>query len=331
MLALDTAVRRYLQEVLGIATPDLKVWARVEELPYFLRDAFEFFELELARKSVVLAMERQDRKPSSRDLRTWFDKLEDMAGQPVVYVTGTMASYERRRLIELKIPFIVPGNQLYLPDLGLDLREHFRQPLRAAAATLSPSAQAMLITALLRQPWQLDWQPSAIAEALGYTPMTLSRAVKELIATGLATSHTVGRIRWLRTEQPPQQIWEQAEPLLRSPVRRTAWLAPDTRIAAAPRPLAGLSALARYTMLAEPSHSVFAVSAADWKTALHAGIEELPEPVSGASEWQLWSYGPALLPGATTVDPLSLALSLRDNPDERIQLALDELKGQRPW
>ena len=38
-----------------------------------------------------------------------------------------MASYERKRLIEQKVPSIVPGNQLYLPDLGLDLREYFRR------------------------------------------------------------------------------------------------------------------------------------------------------------------------------------------------------------
>ena len=50
----------------------------------------------------------------------------------MVYVTGALASYERKRLIEQKVPFMVPGNQLYLPDLGIDLREYFRQrpPLR---------------------------------------------------------------------------------------------------------------------------------------------------------------------------------------------------------
>jgi hypothetical protein len=65
-----------------------------------------------------------------------------------------------------KIPFIVPGNQLYLPDLGLDLREYFRQRSPTAQSALSPSAQAMLITALLHQPWQAEWQPSTVAVAL---------------------------------------------------------------------------------------------------------------------------------------------------------------------
>ncbi len=53
--------------------------------------------------------------------------------------------------------------------------------------------------------------------------------------------------------------------------------------------------------------------------------------LSRAQEWKLWSYSPALLSGAATVAPLSLTLSLQDNADDRIQLALDELKGQLPW
>jgi hypothetical protein len=73
------------------------------------------------------------------------------------------------------------------------------------------------------------------------------------------------------------------------------------------------------------------LSAADWKAAIDAGVCELPEPVAGAHEWQLWSYSPALVPDAATVDPLSLTLSLQDNADDRVQLALGELKGTFPW
>ena len=73
------------------------------------------------------------------------------------------------------------------------------------------------------------------------------------------------------------------------------------------------------------------LSPTQWRAATKAGIEELPEAAAGACEWQLWSYCPALLAGTGVVDPLSLTLSLQDNPDERIQLALDELKAQLPW
>lgn len=331
MPILTAAVVHYLQEVLGIQSPGVKPWARANELPYFLRDVFQFSQLELLGQPVVLAIRRAEVKQSLSEVRTWLDKVEVLAGHPAVYATDALASYERRRLIEHKVPFIVPGNQLYLPDLGLDLREYFRQRAPTTEATLSPSAQAMLITALLRQPWEPEWQPSTTAAALGYTPMTLSRAVKELTAAGLATAHTIGRSRWLRMELPPEQVWERAKPALRTPVKRTVWVAAHGIVAQRASRLAGLSALARYSMLTEPKWPVFALTAAAWKAATDAGVRELPEPEAGAEEWQLWSYSPALVPDANTVDPLSLTLSLQENADERIQLALDELKGQLPW
>ncbi|MDO8305229.1 hypothetical protein [Herminiimonas sp.] len=331
MLLLATAVRQYLHDILGIPTPSVKPWARANELPYFLQAAFQFGEIELLGQPILLAMGRTEERQSLSEIRTWLDKVMAVAGQPAVYVTGALASYERRRLIEQKIPFIVPGNQLYLPDLGLDLREYFRRRSPTAQSVLSPSAQAMLITALLHQPWQAEWQASKLAVALGYTPMTLSRVVKELTAAGLATAYTVGRFRWLRMEQRPQQTWERAKPVLRTPVRRTVWVIAEDPMTSQLGRLAGMSALAHYSMLTEPRWPVYALSAEEWKTATDAGIQALPEPVAGAREWQLWTYSPALLPGAVAVDPLSLILSLQDNPDERIQLALDELKGQVPW
>jgi hypothetical protein len=331
MLTLATAVRHYLHEVLGVSAPEAKPWARADELPYFLRSAFAFSEIELLGHPVVFMMGRAEQKQSLSEVRTWLNKVRALTGLPAVYVTDALASYERRRLIEQKVPFIVPGNQLYLPDLGLDLREYFRARSRAREAALSPSAQAVLIAALLHQPWQAEWQSAKVAVALGYTPMTLSRVVKELTATGLATVHTVNRSRWLRMKQPARQTWEQAVPVLRSPVKRTVWVLPEHFAANGPGRLAGLSALACYSMLTEPQWPVHAVTIAQWKEATGTGVCELPEPVAGAQQWQIWSYSPALLPGAATVDPLSLKLSLQEHTDDRIQLALDELEGQLPW
>jgi hypothetical protein len=76
---------------------------------------------------------------------------------------------------------------------------------------------------------------------------------------------------------------------------------------------------------------VYAMTAADWKAAMDAVVRELPEPETGSQK--NGSRGPTatLMPDATTVDPLSLMLSLQKHPFDRIQLALEELKGQLPW
>ena len=326
----ETTVQAYLHETLGIA-PKVQAWLGAGKLPYFLQDAYDVRELKLLDRQILLAIDKRPDKPGLANVRGQMDKLRQLAGMPVVYVTGTLASYERKRLIEQKVPFLVPGNQLYLPDLGIDMREYFRKPPAAPDTALSPATQAMLITVLLRHPWRTEWQPAEVVGELGYTAMTLSRAVKELTAAGIATLRTEGRARWLHTERTAAETWERAKPLLRSPIKRRFWARPVPKWKQPHVKLAGLSALARHSMLSEPQWPVYAVSPAQWKIATQAGIETLPEPLPGACEWELWHYSPALIPNSDTVDPLSLTLSLQGNQDERVQLALDELKGRFPW
>ena len=326
----DAAIHAYLHETLGI-TPKVRAWAGANKLPYFLQEAFEVRALKLLDRQMLLAIDQRVDRAGLANVRAQLDKLQQLAGMPVVYVTRTLASYERKRLIEQKVPFLVPGNQLYLPDLGIDLREYFRKPWVAAQTALSPAAQAMLIAVILRRPWRAEWQPAEVVGELGYTPMTLSRAVKELTAAGIATLRTEGRVRWLHTERTAAQTWEHARPMLRSPVKRRVWMLPPPKSRPRPLRLAGLSALARFSMLSEPQWPTYAVAQVEWKAATQAGFETLPEPLPGACEWELWHYTPALVRDSDTVDPLSLTLSLQGNQDERVQLALDELKGRFPW
>jgi DNA-binding MarR family transcriptional regulator len=326
----DADVHAYLHETLGIA-PKVRAWTGTGKLPYFLQEAFEVRELKLLDRQILLAIDKRPERQGLANVRAQMDKLRQLAGIPVVYVTGALASYERKRLVEQKVPFLVPGNQLYLPDLGIDLREFFRKPTVAAQTALSPATQAMLIAVLLRRPWRTEWQPAEVVNELGYTAMTLSRAVKELTAAGIATLRTEGRVRWLHTERTAAQTWEYARPMLRSPVKRRVWMLPPPKGRPRPLRLAGLSALARVSMLTEPRWPTYALGQAEWKAATQAGFEMLPEPLPGACEWELWHYSPALVRDSDTVDPLSLTLSLQDNQDERVQLALDELKGRFPW
>jgi hypothetical protein len=325
-------VRKYLHEALGIE-PAIRPWAGVSKLPYFLQDAYELYELKIHDLTILLAVNRREKTLGLATVRGQIDKLKNLADRPVVYVTDTLASYERKRLIEQKVPFIVPGNQLYLPDLGIDLREYFRRKPQSPEHALSPATQAMLIKALLNKSTQAIWQPGATAAEFGYTPMTLSRAVNELTTAGIVTLQRTGKERWLHMNRPPAETWHVAKPLLRSPVKRSVWILRTAKLQPERRlPLAGLSALALYSRLAEPAQSVFAVDFGEWKILTQDGLPPpLPEPLVDAFRLQIWNYTPMPTPDNKAVDPLSLTLSLQNDSDERVQGALEELQEQFPW
>lgn len=331
MNLLDIAVKEYLTEILPIREVEIRPYAGLESLPYFLRDAYDVRELSLSGTRLVLAIQREGEKPSLANARTQLKKIEAISGLPVIYVTSTMASYERKRLIEHHVPFLVPGNQLYLPDLGLDLREYFRKPHLVNEEALSPSAQAIVIAALVQYSWRDGCGAIESAAPLGYTAMTWSRATREITGTGVAEVQVVGRSRQLKFVQGPRETWEHIRPRLRSPVKRTVWALPPAPEQTPLARQAGLSALAAQSMLAAPRITSYALDLAGWKAALHSGWKELPGPDTGASEVQIWAYNPDILESSPYVDPLSLWLSLQATSDERVQSALDELMETLPW
>jgi len=325
----DTGVAGYLQHVLGVS-PLIRPWKATGKLPYYLQDAYTLREMQLLGQRFVLASPRGKAASVALRLREQLLQLQKVTGLPVILVVAALLSYERKRLIDQKVPFIVPGNQLYLPTLGLDLREYFRKTAARVVEPFSPATQALLIAALLRAPWQAEWQPGPMLEALGYSVMTTSRAIRELTAAEIATVRQVGRRRMLHMEDKPSSIWQRAQPRMSTPVKRSVWVRLPAN-AKSRMPLAGLSALAHYSMLAEPATTMYAVDAAQWKGAAKSGVVALPEPERDACQWQVWSYAPGLLSASKIVDPLSLWLSLQGSGDERVQMALDELQRHFPW
>lgn len=325
---LQAEIERYLQDVLGLKMA-IQQWKDAEKLPFYLQDAYEFSSLEILEHPYVL-MQARDEIGTASELRKRMETLGRLTGAVGIYAISALSSHERKRLIEQHVPFIVPGNQLYLPDLGLDLREYFRQRRELPDKRLSPATQVLLIRALL-QPWQEEIHLAELAELLGYTAMTLSRAGKELEAAGLVQAVGKGRSRWLRFQGGnPRSVWQAALPMLRDPVRKRVWVSPES-LNFGPFPLAGESALARLTMLADPANPVYAISTEQWKLMQQKGIQVLSGREQEALQLQIWRYPPVHYQSGSVVDPLSLTLSLQAEHDDRIRQAVEELEEQLPW
>lgn len=319
-------IKAYLQETLGLSA-SIEPWRGGSAFPYYLQDAYELASIELLGANYVL-MYAHKQSDTAAKIRKDIDAVNNACGVQGIYTADVLSSYDRKRLVGQRVPFIVPGNQLYLPDLGIDLREYFRQHREAPAKGLSPATQVMLISALLR-PWEKEVHPAELVRELGYTSMTVSRAVKEMQSANLAAVVEVGRKRWVRFAENAKEVWIKARPLLRNPVKNTFWAFPLPEVQQQAR-LAGESALARATSLAQPHSPVLAISSEQWRLAQKLGMHSLPTAEPGAYLWQIWRYDPRPNSLDGVVDPLSLILSLRDEADERVQLALSEFEKGFP-
>ncbi|MEZ5306327.1 MAG: hypothetical protein R2684_04195 [Pyrinomonadaceae bacterium] len=264
-------------------------------------------------------------------IRKHFDQVKKNWNLDPIYVTRSVPSYVRGRLIHQKIPFIVPNKQMYLPDIGVDLRERNTTARISQVITKpAPSTQAVVLYALLNKNDHV-FNPSALADRLDYSPMTLSRAFDELESLEWGRIRKEGRERVLYFERDKRQLWESARDLLSSPIKKRFHVWPPIEQYGL---RSGLTALSRYSMLAEPVDLELALGQKEWnKLKQVEKVETFPlqERKSGNVTIEVWNYDPRLLSDSGEVDRLSLYLSLRDEKDERVEAALRKMIGNIEW
>ena len=320
------ALQRYLEDTLHEPARVVAL-ERAPSLPSFLSRMYSLLDGHIAgRRCIFLATTDNTATPS--DIAKHVALVRPAVEAIVVFVAPWLSAHNRSRLIGQGVPFVVPGKHLYIPDLAMDLRERFRTPKPRRPAGLSPAAQAVLFHRLLRLD-ETATTPSLIAKRLRYSPMSIGRAFDDLVGAGLAHTDRYGRERHIRFQAEGRQLFDSAHDLLRSPVRTEKFIR-DIH-AAPPLKHAGESALAELTDLSPPPLPAFAVAATDWKSIAQA-CELVETDRDRASQIvESWSYGPAALSTAHTVDPLSLYAQFHDHRDERVSMAAERLLDGMPW
>jgi hypothetical protein len=320
----------YVRQALGVDAR-LTPWSAASRVPYFVTDSYQLGSTKILDRPVVMMTPKEGSRLNVAEMARHLDVIRERADAEAVLVLSAIKASERQQLVARRVAFVVPDNQLYFPPLGIDFREYYRAHRPRDRGELSPSAQAMLISALLK-PWSMDHAPAQLGERLGVTPMTVSRGMREFLDAKLGSIVTAGRNKKFRFHDGPAQLWERARTMMRSPVKRLVWL----HVSALPMVstelrMAGLTALAAQTALSAPSTTTYAVEYSTLRRCAADGVVILREPADETVEVQVWAYSPALQKLSKYVDPLSLMLSLRHERDERVMLALDELARKLPW
>lgn len=332
-------VEAYINEVLGqdihlTQLPD----NRLAKLPIYITEGYKLSLGGLFGREVLFAEPKDPAFFSILQTERQLSLLRKNYSL-VVLLLPRVSAIIRKRLIEKRISFIVPGKQLYLPELLVDLREvHLGEPVKRKSSGLLPSAQFLVIYHIIHRysEWKLeDNSFKNIAERTGYTPMAITKAVENLRYEEVID--VIGeKERFIRFRLERGELWNDLlnRKLLIDPVLKKVFV--DSYRHQPRLLLAGTSALPEYSDMNPVRQVTYAISRHLFYASEDEGVWKNLNQHDGETALEVWKYDPEkLADGLVTdlgvVDPLSLYLSLQNSTDERTEMALEQILKKYIW
>jgi DNA-binding MarR family transcriptional regulator len=307
----------YIEETLGLKCTR-KQWDGQTKLPYYLLNEYHFEAVSIDGQKCIF-LKPKGNLATRGTIKKHLKRLYEQSEGPVVFELAGITRQRKSSFIEAKIPFVVPGKQLYLPFVGAILSErNDAEGCSAYTEKLMPSAQMLLFAFLLgkNQPLYL----SDAAKRFGITAMSISRAASQLVGSGLVEKKNQGVQKFIASATPAKALFELARPRFINPVRKEVFIGreevkPDMFPA-------GLTALSEVSMLNPPPMPVFGTT--ENERSFESASADLVDSETSAA-LQIWRYDPRLINHSDRVDALSLYMSLADDHDERVEQALEKL------
>lgn len=331
---------QYINETLGsnaIAIPIQK--EGLGKLPMFINETYKLYTTVLINRELLLVEFRNNEELSILKTEKHLQLLKTAFEKKVVLVIENLATYNRKRLIEKGINFIVASKQLFLPELLIDLRESYTNPrAKQKKEKLLPSAQFLLIYHIIQrnEEWKLEEHSfKEIAQQLKYTPMAITNAVDNLKYHDIIDVQGE-KEKYIRFRLERGELWRTAEQqnLFVNPVLKTVFV--DEMPKDVFMLQTNASAMPEYSNLNASTQQYYAIENTVFYGLQKSNVLINPNDYEGHYALEVWKYNPltlvAELPNdMLVVDPLSLYLSLKDSQDERIEIALEEIIQKYIW
>lgn len=301
-------------------------WQNKNDFSLFLKNYYDFYEMTILGTQCIL-IEVIDVMPNIDQLQKHMKQIKNLTDCQIVLFYKEITRYRRKSLIENRIAFVIKDGQMYLPFLGLDLKkaqEHVGKEMKR----FTIPAQIAYLYFLYHKDEVVNM--SEFAEKMGFNKMTASRALNDLYHANLITYEVGGKTGRSKEYKriPDPDYFRNGREYLKTPVRKIIY--------SKTKPLgaltAGFDALARLSMINPPGHPVMAV----YRNQLNNDQIEIIKNKDFIKDTQLvelqvWDYDPKLFSDKHHVDLLSLYASLKEENDERVEQALEEVLGGEPW
>lgn len=292
----------------------------VKGLPLFVEASNDWYDAEIGGFKMVLAVAKRTGLAPQDVIAQWTAIRRNAKFDCVMILRGEDNDF--CNLLEAaRVDYIMPGLRLHVEGKLMLVTRPAAKRAYVPKRRMSVVAQQIALHYLLKgKDGRSGFEE--LTAALGLGQVRVSVAARELERLNLCSVDRAWRAHALVWSSGKRDLWKRALPMMDSPVQRRM----RTRNPPAGLPVAGIEALSSMSMLASDAEPTYAISRKDSR------VKDLKDDRYEGATVEVWKYAPALLSGdGTCVDPLSLYLSLKDDPDPRVQGELRTVMEELKW
>jgi len=320
-------ITTYLQRILGTEINVVNATDEVlKGLPLYINSIYDMWNTVIFNKEVLLLVKNTQEQLTPIQYLKHKELLEKKTGMLIVFILSDMKAYDRNRLTQKKINFIIEDKQIFIPQLLIDLKDYLPKT-KIITEALQPAAQLIIIYHIQRT--QLEgFTYKDLANMLDYSYLTISRAVDNLVKLDLCETEG-NKEKTLVFKATKKELWKKALPYMKSPIKKTLYIND-----ALPKNLIFISeinALAFYSDMNNDRQKHYAIYHSEFIKLEKEGFIKETSQYDGDYHIELWRYKPNILTNNDFVDPLSLYLCYRNESDERIEMALEQIEEMISW
>lgn len=316
----------YLKEIFGI---NIKTEYRkfYNAFPMYMMERYKFCFIKILGddKSYVLVepLKRQD--ININQLKKQMKQIYGCSESMPIFVFESLRLSQRNILVRNQIPFIQPDNQIYIPNIVINLSQ--KEIIQKDYGNeFSIAAQVTYIYLLLNDIKETN-APRLAAE-MPYSKITFNRALSELVSRKLLYTEGKATRKMYKTIDR-DEMWKKGKKFLFNPVEKVFYATYD--LSHEGLYISGETALARLgTSLTVPDTFFYATTSEKIKSIdKKRFVNKYDIVTEDYFVIEQFKYDPGFLSTSHYVDIISLYAQLKDNDDERMQIALEELLEEK--
>lgn len=312
----------YLREIFGTDIKT-KYEKSYNAFPMYMmeRYKFHFIKIPVEDKTYVLVKPIKRQNININQLKKQIKQIYSYSESIPVFVFENLRLSQRNTLIQNQIPFIQPDNQIYIPNVMINLSQK-EIVAKEYAEEFSIAAQVTYIYLLLNNIKETN--APRLATEIPYSKITLNRALSELVSRKLV--YTTGNAtRKMYKPIDRDEMWKKGKEFLFNPVEKVFYATyklPHNGFF-----ISGETALARLgTSLNVPNTFFYAATSERIKKIdKKEFINKYDIVTDKYLVIEQFKYNPSFLSTSHYIDIISLYAQLKNSDDERIQIALEEL------